>query len=115
MDVQVFGVRGSQATRAAQRFFKERRMNVHNVDLNERPMSRGEITRFIQKFGLNDLLDLNGKPYEDSGLAFMRVSDDGLLERIADEPRLLKLPLVRCGPRLAVGHDEAGWRAMLAQ
>ncbi|HEX2863007.1 MAG TPA: ArsC/Spx/MgsR family protein [Deinococcales bacterium] len=113
VDVQIFGVRGNQATRAAQRFFKERRVTLHFVDLMERPMSKGELTRFIQKFGLNDLLDLEGKAYNDAGLAYMRVSDASMIDRIAQEPRLLKLPLVRNGNRLAVGADEAGWKAML--
>lgn len=115
MEVQIFGVRSSSATRAAERFFKERRAKIHSVDLSLRPMSRGEIGRFVQKFGLNALLDFEGKAYRDAGLAYMRVSDEGMLERIEREPRLLKLPLVRSGKHLSVGQAEAEWRVWAAE
>ena len=51
MEVQVFGVRKNPDTRAALRFFAERRIKVHFVDLAERPASKGELARFAQKFG----------------------------------------------------------------
>ena len=115
MDVQIFGLRGSSATRAAERFFKERRVKIHFVDLAERSMSPGEIGRFVQKFGLNALLDAEGKAYRDAGLEYLRVTDAGMLERVAREPRLLRLPLVRCGHRLSVGAAETDWKAWVAE
>lgn len=114
MEVQIFGVKGSTATRAAERFFKERRVKIHLVDLAARPMSVTELKRFLQKFGLNALLDLEGRAYREAGLEYMRVSEAGMLERIEREPRLLRLPLVRAGNRLSVGPDEAQWRAWVA-
>ena len=38
----------SPETRAALRFFAERRIRVHFVDLLERPAARGELLRFVQ-------------------------------------------------------------------
>ena len=57
MDVQIFGVKKSAETRKALRFFAERRMRTHFVDLQERAASRGELTRFAQKFGIQALID----------------------------------------------------------
>ena len=57
MEVQVFGVRKNADTRAALRFFAERRVKVHFVDLLERAASKGELGRFAQKFGALALLD----------------------------------------------------------
>ena len=114
MEVQIFGLKGSSATRAAERFFKERRVKTHSVDLAARPMSPGELKRFVQKFGLNALLDLEGKTYRDAGLEYMRVSEAGMLERALLEPRLLRLPLVRSGKFLSVGLAEEEWRAWVA-
>lgn len=111
MDVQIFGLSGSGATRAAQRFFRERRATIHLVDLSARPMSPGELGRFVRKFGLGALLDTDSRAYRDAGLEWMRLSDDAMLGRIEREPRLLKLPLVRSGSRLTVGAAEADWRA----
>jgi arsenate reductase (glutaredoxin) len=113
MEVQIFGLKNSSDTRAAERFFGERRIKVHFVNLVERPMSPGEINKFVQKFGLNALLDTSGKAYADANLEFLRVSDAGLLERIAKEPRLLRLPLVRAGKFFSIGKAEASWKTWL--
>jgi len=112
--VQIFGVKNSQATRAAERFFKERRVEIHFVDLKQKPMSPGEIKRFLDKFGLPALLDSEGSAFVDAGLKYLKVSDSEMLGRIEREPKLLRLPLVRSGAKLSVGLDEAGWKAMLA-
>lgn len=114
MTVQIFGIKASQATRAAERFFKERRIPIQLVDLKVKPMSPGEIKRFIDRFGLAGLLDTESKVYEDAGLKYLRVTDTGMLERIEREPRLLRLPLVRSAKRLSVGHDEAAWKEIAA-
>jgi len=66
--VQIFGVKSSSATRAAERFFKERRIPLQMIDLNAKPMAAGEIKRFVEKFTLAGLLDTAGKGYEGAGL-----------------------------------------------
>ena len=55
--VQVFGREDSPDTRAAQRFFKERRVNVHFVDLRRKPMAAGELRRFVERLGAPALAD----------------------------------------------------------
>ncbi|PYO59422.1 MAG: arsenate reductase, partial [Gemmatimonadetes bacterium] len=57
MEVQIFGIRKSADTRAALRFFAERRIRTHFVDLNERAASLGELRRFAQKVGVQGLID----------------------------------------------------------
>ena len=114
MSVQIFGVKNSAATRAAERFFKERRVQIHFVDLKQKPMSPGEIKRFIDKFTLLGLLDKEAKEYAEAGLQYLRLSDSDLLARIEREPKLLRLPLVRGANKIAIGADEATWKLMLA-
>ena len=115
VSVQIFGVRSSQATRAAERFFKERRAEIHMVDLKQKPMAAGEIKRFIDRFTLAGLLDTEGKPYVDGGFKYIKHSEAGMLQKIEQSPGLLRLPLVRSGKLLSVGQDEEAWKAMLAQ
>jgi arsenate reductase-like glutaredoxin family protein len=112
-NVQIFGVKNSQATRAAERFFKERRAQIQLVDLNRKPMAPGEIKRFIERFGLTGLLDIEGKAYVDAGLKYLKASDSELLAKIEREPKLLRLPLVRTANRLSIGHDEDSWKGMI--
>jgi arsenate reductase len=111
--VQIFGVKNSAATRAAERFFKERRIAFQFVDLKKKPMAPGEIGRFVERFGLDQLLDSEGPAYIDSGLKYLKMPEAQLLARIEGDPKLLKLPLVRSANRLSVGDDEAGWQAVL--
>ena len=111
--VQIFGVKNSPDTRAAERFFKERRWEIHMVDLKQKPMSPGEIKRFTERFGLTALLDTEGSAYIDAGLKYMKLSDADLLRRIELEPKLLRLPLVRAAGQLGIGRDETAWKAML--
>jgi len=109
MTIQIFGVKGSQSTRAAERFFKERRTPVQFVDLQKKPMAPGEIKRFIDRFTLNALIDR-----ENPSIKYLRLSDSELLAKIESDPKLLHLPLVRAAKILSIGHDEASWKAMLA-
>lgn len=115
MNVQIFGLKKSVATRAAERFFKERRVPIHFVDLKQRPISPGEIRRFIERFGLGGLLDMDEKAAVDAGLKYLKLSDTEMLSRIEREPQLLRLPLIRAGNKLSIGHDEESWKAMLAE
>lgn len=111
--VQIFGLKNSQATRAAERFFKERRAVIQFADLKLKPMARGEIKRFIDRFGLAGLLDTEGKAYIDAGMKYLKLSDSQILERIGRDPSLLRLPLVRRANQLSVGRDEDSWKTML--
>src|SRR5579862_6137753 len=111
--VQIFGLKNSQATRAAERFFKERRVAVQFVDLKVKPMAPAEIRRFNDRFGLTALLDTEGKPYIDAGLKYMKMTEAELLSRIEREPSLLRLPLVRADKKLSAGRDEEAWKTMV--
>lgn len=113
-NIQVFGVKNSQATRAAERFFKERRVAIQMVDLKKKAIAPGEIKRFLERFGWNGLLDSEGKAYVEGGLKYLKLSEAELMQRIEREPLLLKLPLVRGGKLVSIGQDEESWKAMLA-
>ncbi|MBM4192915.1 MAG: arsenate reductase [Gemmatimonadetes bacterium] len=111
IEVQVFGTQKNQDTRKALRFFSERRVRVHFVDLKERPASRGELTRFVQKFGVTALIDTNSVRYRERGLGASRMGDDRWLEILCEEPLILSQPLVRHGGKLTIGLAETDWRS----
>jgi arsenate reductase (glutaredoxin) len=111
MEVQIFGTNGSADTRKAQRFFAERRIRTHFVDLRKRPAAPGELRRFAQRFGVAALVDRDAPRLRALGLAHAALSDERWLDRLAEEPLLLRQPLVRCGQRLSVGLAEAEWKA----
>jgi arsenate reductase-like glutaredoxin family protein len=110
MEVQIFGVNKSSETRAAIRFFHERRIKTHFVDFAVRGPSKGELTRFLQKFGVGGLIDPESKRFRDLGWGAARYSDTQWLDKLLDEPLVLKLPLVRFQQQLTVGPAESTWR-----
>ncbi len=110
MEIQIFGVRKSPDTRKALRFFAERRVKTHFVDLMERSATRSELRRFVERFGITSLLDTESRRFHELGLRHARISDESWLDKLATEPLLLKMPLVRNSNRLSLGADEATWK-----
>lgn len=110
LEVQIFGVKKSADTRKALRFFSERRIKTHFVDLMERPASLGELRRFAQKFGVTALVDRNSRRFDELGLRYAQLTDERWLEKLVDEPLLLRIPLVRNANQLTVGAEEKAWK-----
>lgn len=109
--VQVFGLVDSRPTQAALRFFKERRVPVHFVDVRKKPMAPGELRRFVDRLGARALVDEDGKAWRDAGLAYLRMDDEELVGRLLANQRLLRLPLARHGAAVTAGIAETTWKA----
>lgn len=112
-DVQVFGRDDSAATRASLRFFRERRVAVHYVDLRKRGIAPGELRRFTQSLGAAALLDPASRAYRDLGLAYLSLDEAGIVSRLLADTSLLRLPLARHGSHVTAGPAEATWAAWL--
>lgn len=115
MEVQIFGTKKCADTRKALRFFAERRIRTHFVDLHERAAALGELRRFAQKFGVSALVDREGRAFAEAGLRHAQLSDDRWLEKLSGNPGLLRTPLVRRKHQLTVGLDEAAWARWIAE
>jgi arsenate reductase len=114
MEVQIFGVRKSADTRAALRFFSERRIKTHFVDLDQRPASPRELERFARKFGVQALVDRGAKRFAALGLGAARLSDTRWLELLSLEPGLLRMPLVRWQQHVTIGAAAEVWKEWCA-
>jgi arsenate reductase (glutaredoxin) len=115
MEVQIFGTKKSSETRAALRFFAERRVTTHFVDLAERAAAPGELKRFAQKFGVAALVDRESRRFADLGLAPARYGDERWIQLLAEEPLVLKMPLVRWQQRLTIGAADAEWKQWVTE
>jgi arsenate reductase-like glutaredoxin family protein len=108
MALQIFGTRKCPATRKAERFFKERDIAYHFVDLAGKGISPGELDSVAKAAGVDSLVDPDSKRYKDRGLAYM---DYDPKEEILAWPLLLRTPVVRDGPAVSLGDDPAAWAA----
>jgi arsenate reductase-like glutaredoxin family protein len=114
-NIQVFGLENDNATRAALRFFRERRIVVHYFDLRKKPIAAGELRRFTDRLGAPALLDTESRPYKEQGLAYLSTDTAGITSRLLADVRLIRLPLVRFGEEVTAGKAEATWKAWLAK
>jgi arsenate reductase len=112
--IEVFGLEDSQPTRAAVRFFRERRIVVRFVDLRKKPIDPAQLRQFVSRLGAA-LLDADSRGPTDAGPADITTNRGSLIARIHADVRLLRLPLVRYGDDVTAGQDETTWRAWLAR
>lgn len=110
--IQIFGTPKCKATRAAQRFFADRKIKVQSIDLREKGMSKGEIGSVARAVGgVRALYDAEGVRVKERGLQHSAPSDARIAELLLEDPSLLRTPIVRDGTKAAVGEAEAVWKA----
>ena len=107
MNIQIFGTSKCFDTKKAQRYFKERRVKFQLVDLSKYGISRGELTSVKNAVGLAALI--NSK-HPDAPLLTYLAYDADKLEKLLDDPRLLRTPIVRNGRQATVGYCPDVWK-----
>ncbi len=115
LTVQIFGTKKCQDTRKAERFFKERGVAVHSVDLAQKGMSAGELRNVASRVGgMEALIDRAGQRYVDKGLKYAAPTGPRIEQILVDDPLLLRTPIVRAGGRATVGYAAETWETWLA-
>jgi arsenate reductase-like glutaredoxin family protein len=107
MNIQIFGTAKSQDTRKAERYFKERRIPFHFVDISRKGLSRGELNSIKAAVGIDNLIDRDGKAYAERNLKYLTHDVE---EELLKDPALLKLPVVRNGRAVTVGYQPDVWK-----
>lgn len=110
MAIQIFGKSKCFDTKKAQRYFKERRVPFQNIDLLDVGISRGELNSVIQAVGLDALID---PKHPDAPLLTYLAYDQDKIEKLLENPKMLKTPIVRCGKKAAVGYHPELWQDWL--
>lgn len=106
MNIQIFGSSKSFDTKKAERWFKERRIRFQSIDLKKYGMSRGELNSVCQAVGLEALVE-PGHP--DAVLLQYLASDQAKLDKLFQDPALLRTPIVRNGKQATVGYCPEIW------
>ncbi len=107
MNIQIFGTKKCPDTRKAERFFKERGIQIHFRDLNEDGISAGEFENIKKVFPVEELIDRGGKQFKKRNLQFMIFDIE--TELLAD-PLLFKTPIVRNGNEVTLGYQPDVWK-----
>lgn len=108
MNVQIFGIKKCQATRKAERYFKERGIDFHFIDLTVRGLSKGELSSVKNAVGGFDrLIDGESKEYARLNLKYM-VHDPET--ELLTHPLIMRTPLVRNGSKATLGYCPEIWQ-----
>ena len=108
MNIQIFGKNKCFDTKKAQRYFQERRIKFQAVDVKKYGMSLGELTSVKNAVGLENMVD---SKHPDAALISYLASDQAKLEKLYDDPSLLRTPIVRNGKKATVGYCPEIWAA----
>jgi len=71
INIQIFGTLKCQETKKAQRYFKERGIPFQFVNLAEKGLSQGELNSVKAVFGIDALIDREGKEYKRLNLKYL--------------------------------------------
>ena len=108
MNIQIFGKAKCFDTKKAERYFKERRIKYQFVDIIKYGMSLGELKSVKNAVGLEAMIDENDQDYP---LIQYLASNDAKLEKLFEEPFLIKTPIVRNGKQATVGYCPDVWKS----
>lgn len=109
MNIQIFGKSKCFDTKKAERYFKERRIKYQYVDLLRYGLSGKEFDAVLRGIGgVDQLIDWNSSSQE---ITNMRYMDDPIAkeDKIFDDPKLMRTPIVRNGKFVTVGYCPEIW------
>lgn len=107
MNIQIFGRSKCFDTKKAERYFKERRIKYQYIDIDKYPMSKGEFQSVKSAVGLNSLINENAKDVE---LLKYLAYDADKEEKLMENQKLIKTPVVRNGRKATVGYAPDVWK-----
>lgn len=110
MNIQIFGTNKCFDTKKAMRYFKERGIKYQFIDMKEKGMSRGEFASIKQAVGgIVNLLDENCK--DKDMLALIKyISDEDKDEKMFENQKVIKTPVIRNGKKATVGYQPEVWK-----
>ena len=98
MNIQIFGTKKCNDTRKAERFFKERGIKYQFIDMKEKGMSKVEFNSVAQaNGGLDNMIN-------------WYIADDDKLEKVLENPQVIKTPVVRNGKQSTLGYLPDVWK-----
>ena len=111
MNIQIFGTKKCNDTKKAERFFKERGINYQFIDMKEKGMSKGEFTSVAQaNGGIENMINWTGRD-QDTLALIKYIVDEDKLQKILENPQVIRTPVVRNGKQSTLGYQPDVWKS----
>ena len=108
MNVQIYAHKRDFEVQKAERYFKERRIPYQFVDLAKHAMGLKELESVYRQVGLQSMVAVSDKDWESHYIVQLADVQEAL-EKLRDNPKLLKTPIVRNGRLATVGYQPDVW------
>jgi arsenate reductase-like glutaredoxin family protein len=110
MNIQIFGTKKSFDSKKAERFFKERGIKYQFIDMKEKELSKGEFNSVCQAVGgLDQMIDTDCKD-KDLLALIQYIAAEDKVEKILENQKVIKTPIVRNGKQATVGYQPEVWK-----
>jgi arsenate reductase-like glutaredoxin family protein len=110
MNIQIFGTKKSFDSKKAERYFKERGIKYQFIDMKEKGLSKGEFSSVCQAVGgLDQLIDADCKD-KDLLALIQYIAAEDKAEKILENQKVIKTPIVRNGKQATVGYQPEVWK-----
>lgn len=110
MNIQIFGTKKCFDTKKAERYFKERKIKYQMIDMKEKGLSKGEFNSVKQAVGgLGNMIDQNCKD-KDLLALITYIAEEDKEEKVLENQKVLKTPIVRNGRKATVGYQPDVWK-----
>lgn len=110
MNIQIFGTKKCNDTKKAERYFKERGIKFQFIDMKEKGMSKGEFLSVAQaNGGMDAMVNWEGKD-RDLLTLLKYTAEEDKLEKILENPQIIKTPVVRNGKQSTLGYEPEVWK-----
>ncbi|HAU84717.1 MAG TPA: ArsC family transcriptional regulator [Lachnospiraceae bacterium] len=111
MNIQIFGKPKCFDTKKAERYFKERGIKFQSINMTEKGMSKGEFAKVKQAVGgLDNMLDKKCKD-KDLLALITYLAEEDKEEKVLENQKVLKTPIVRNGAKATVGYQPEVWKS----
>lgn len=109
MNIQIFGRKKCFDTKKAERYFKERGIKFQSIDIDSKGLSKGEFNSVLASVGkLEQLIDEKNTSQEALLIKYLS-SEEDKKDKLLDNPKLFKTPIVRNGKKATIGFCPEIW------
>ena len=112
VNIQIYISKKNFDVQKAQRFFKERRITVQELELKKHHLGEREVRTMAQAIGMQELVDREDKKVKEHPACYYN-KDEDILQAILEAPFLLKSPIVRCGNKVTAGYHPEVWETWI--
>ncbi len=108
--MNLYGITNCGSVKKARTFLDSKNIAYEFYDLKKQSLNLEQIQKWVQKVGINTLLNTKGTTYKKLELSKLNLNDEDKIQKILENPLLIKRPVIEFKDNVIVGFDEQKYR-----